>query len=46
MERRKAEKRRLVEKRGATILEKRELAFDAEQSLCQSIAPVNDSEPR
>ena len=46
MELRKSEKRRLVEKRGATLLEKRELAIDAEQSLCQSIASVNDSEPR
>ena len=42
MELRKAEKRRLVEKRGATTLEKRELATDAERSLCQSIASVND----
>ena len=42
MERRKAEKRRLVEKRGATTLKRRELATDAEQSLCQSIASVND----
>ena len=42
MELKKAEKRRLVEKRGATTLGKRELATEAERSLCQSIASVND----
>ena len=45
MELMKAEKRRLVEKRGATTLGKRELATDAKLATI-SVASVNDSEPR
>ena len=46
MELKKADKRGLVKKRGATTLKNRELATGTERSLCQSIASVNDSEPR
>ncbi len=45
MELRKAEKRRLVEKRGATTLEKRELATDAKLATI-SVASTTSVELR